>query len=95
MAHPSSWRGTDTSNKAYCWLILLVLALEKFCSVFFCATTNFANHDNALGFVIFHEYLQAIDEVCAAKRVPSNTDHERLAKASFCSLVDSFVGQSA
>lgn len=43
---------------------------------------------------IFHEDLQAVDEVRARKWIATNADHKRLAEAHLGCLVDCFVGKS-
>ena len=57
--------------------------------LFLGVASDFSDHHDALRLGIVQENLEAIDEVGAVERVPSNSHAQRLSEPSFRRLVDS------
>ena len=95
MTHSTAGRSSTTSDEADDGLVGVAVLLQPFSGVFFGSTTDFADHDDTLGFGIVGETLQAVDEVGAVERIATNTDDGGLAEAVGGGLVDGFVGEGA
>jgi len=58
-------------------------------------TTDLTNENDALGFRILDEHIQAIDEICAVERITANAHAQCLAKTHLGGLMHGLIGQSA
>ena len=94
MAHPLTGRGCGTRDKTNHGFGGLGLAIELR-RLFFRRPADFTDHDDALGFIVGQEQLQAINEVGAVDRIAANANASRLAKASCGCLRHSFISQRA
>mmetsp|Transcript_4922 Transcript_4922/g.10845 ORF Transcript_4922/g.10845 Transcript_4922/m.10845 type:complete len:344 (+) Transcript_4922:27-1058(+) len=95
MAHTTTRRRSNASNKAHHRLVLGVVCLDEVSSVLLGLTSDLTDHHNALGLRILQEPLQAVNEIGAVERVTSNPDASSLAEPRHSGLVDRFVGQGA
>ena len=59
---------------------------EVLSSTLFGTTTNFTNKDNAFGFIIIQENIQAVNEVGSIEWIATNTNTKSLTKPNleFC-----------
>ncbi len=73
----------------------LIVLLDPSRSLLFGGAADLADHDDALGLLILHELLEAVDEVCAVEGVASNADNNALAEADSGGLENCLVSQRA
>jgi hypothetical protein len=55
------------------------MGLEPLSGILLRRAANLTNHDNTLGFRIVSKSLEAVDEVGAVKRIPTDTNASGLA----------------
>ena len=95
VAHSPARRRGDTGNEADNGLVGGVVLLQEVGGILLSGSTNLSNHDDTVCLAVLEEDLQAVDEVGSGERITTNTDDERLSKASLGGLVDSFVGEGS
>ena len=95
MAHAAARRRRDAGDEADDRVSCFLAFLKNSARFFFGAAADFADHDDALGFVVGQEHFQAIDEVGAVDRIAADADAGRLAEAGRGGLRDRFIGQRA
>ena len=95
VTHTTAWGSADTSNEADSRLVGLVRALEELSGILLGATTDLADHDDAVGLGVIEEHVQTVDEVGAGEGVTTDTNDEGLAKAGLGRLVHSLIGEGS
>lgn len=95
VTHPALCWGSQSSNEANNWLVLLVIFLQPVSSQLLGLSSDLANHHNSLSFGVDHEFLQNIDEVSSVEGVASNANNSRLSEACLGGLVDCLIGESS
>ena len=67
--------------------------LDEIASVLFGRAADFADHNDALGFRVAEEHVQAVNEVGAVDRIAADADASRLTKTGRGGLSDRLVRQ--
>src|SRR5210317_163381 len=93
VTHAFAWRCCDTGNVGN--NRLRDIALDELSRRLFVGPANLANHDDAVGFRICFEELEAVDKIHATHRVAADTNTRGLAETICRRLIYGFVRKCA
>ena len=73
----------------------MIMFWYPFCSLFFCLSSNFSNHNYALCLWIIYKLFQYIYEVCSVEGISTNTYYSWLTEIECWCLIYSFICKSS
>ena len=96
MSHAFAFRGSrarDKSRHRFVGFLVFAPLLQIGASLLFGASSDFADHENAFGLVVFEKELEAIGEVRSVQRIAADADAGRLSEPDLRRLIDRLVGE--
>lgn len=73
VTHATAGGSSNTGDEGHDRLALGVVGFDEFGRIFFGGTTDFTNHDDAVGFLVVEEDGEGVDEVGAGEGITTDT----------------------